>query len=112
MQVLIFITINVILQNVVIGQSQAERETKTFQPGNENEKLNEFIESFQTVSQNRKGKFLPFRTRPIFSLLRQSPAINYKPVNNNDLFDFLRDSYPLPEGKDCFPVPVISNKIN
>ncbi|KAJ0173021.1 hypothetical protein K1T71_011197 [Dendrolimus kikuchii] len=35
---------------------------------------------------------------PIFDLMSKSAAINYIPNFSSDLFDFLRDSYPLPWG--------------
>lgn len=36
---------------------------------------------------------------PIIDMLMQSVAPNYTPSSPNDIFDFLRDSYPLPNGK-------------
>lgn len=32
-------------------------------------------------------------------IMQQTASVNYSPVNANDPFDFLRDSYPLPKGK-------------
>lgn len=36
---------------------------------------------------------------PIVDLMMQSMAINYAPNNPKDIFDCLRDTYPLPKGK-------------
>lgn len=95
MQLLTFTIVYLTLKIVVFGQFQTDNDETI----NSNDKSDDFNENFEDILQHRQGKFLPLKTRSIFSLLRQSPATNYEPINNNDLFDFLRDSYPLPKGK-------------
>lgn len=40
-----------------------------------------------------------YAQHPVADLLLKSVAPNYVPKTPNDIFDFLRDSYPLPNGK-------------
>lgn len=44
-----------------------------------------------------KGKSLP--QSPIIDLMMQSVAPNFAPKDPGDLFDILRDKYPLPNGE-------------
>lgn len=47
--------------------------------------------------RKRQGRSFP--QSPMVNILMQSIAPNYSPNNPGDLFDILRDSYPLPNGK-------------
>ncbi|CAK1540567.1 unnamed protein product [Leptosia nina] len=49
---------------------------------------------------SRKARFAHYSypQSPIVDMMLQTVAVNYLPVNSNDPFDFLRDSYPLPKG--------------
>lgn len=51
--------------------------------------------------KEREARFLLWShpQSQMMDLLMQTAAVNYKPQNSNDPFDFLRDSYPLPKGK-------------
>ncbi|XP_037974782.2 glucose dehydrogenase [FAD, quinone]-like [Plutella xylostella] len=59
-----------------------------------------------TIGQGEFTENLPDNVReqrsypqtPIIDMLMQSVAPNYTPSSPNDIFDFLRDSYPLPNG--------------
>lgn len=67
-----------------------------------------FSENFETESSmsgeedsdSRSGKLLWSHPQsPLIEFVRKSVAENYVPKNTGDLFDFLRDPYPLPRGK-------------
>lgn len=48
-----------------------------------------------------EGRLLwSYPQNPIIDLVMKSPAITYVPRNTKDPFDFLRDHYPLPNGKN------------
>ncbi|GBP87852.1 Glucose dehydrogenase [Eumeta japonica] len=50
-------------------------------------------------TQDRKGKLLfSYPQSPVLDLLLKTAAPNYVARNPQDIFDFLRDSYPLPGG--------------
>ncbi|KAI5635535.1 GMC oxidoreductase domain-containing protein [Phthorimaea operculella] len=65
-----------------------------------NNSKNSTQESTETQDAREK-RFLPFHYSypqgPIMDMMMQSMSVKYTP-NNNDIFDFLRDSYPLPKG--------------
>lgn len=50
---------------------------------------------------NREARFAHYSypRSPLVDMMLQTVAVNYSPVNSNDPFDFLRDSYPLPKGE-------------
>lgn len=55
---------------------------------------------FKRKPKNRQSRLLlSYRQNPIIDMMMMMPAFNYAPKNPSDLFDFLRDSYPLPGGK-------------
>lgn len=53
----------------------------------------------EDVSEKRFLYDYSYIQSPLIDLMKQSMAINYIPNNPKDLFDYLRDSYPLPKGK-------------
>lgn len=55
-------------------------------------------DSEQTIT-NENGRAFSYPQSPLLNLLFQSAAINYAPKTPGDVFDFLRDSYPLPGGE-------------
>lgn len=58
---------------------------------------NEIPNSFK--SETRNGKLLfSYPPSPIVDMAMQSQSAHYA-TKNGDFFDFLRDSYPLPDGK-------------
>ncbi|XP_049867802.1 glucose dehydrogenase [FAD, quinone]-like [Pectinophora gossypiella] len=62
---------------------------------------NQSRKKYSNKKDPRERRYYPFETShpqsPIVEMMKQSMAINYAPING-DIFDFLRDSYPLPKG--------------
>lgn len=81
----------------------AEVPEKVDDRNNVGEAYTEFLddEDYSNVS-TRKAKLLTLRYHPLFPILRQNPAYNYRPVDAGDPFDFLRDIYTLPPGQFSF----------
>lgn len=53
-------------------------------------------------SKKRSRLLQSYPQSPIIDVMRMMPAFNYAPKNPSDIFDFLRDSYPLPGGKRSY----------
>lgn len=58
---------------------------------------NEIPNTFKTETRNGKLLF-SYPPNPIVDMVMQSQSTNYA-SNKGDFFEFLRDSYPLPDGK-------------
>lgn len=91
--------------NGVFGSKENQYETSTVIreiPDKIHENpFNNFVdkeeEKFSHTRKNRQYRSV--RNSKLFSLFKQNPADNYRPVDATDPFDFLRDHYPLPKGK-------------
>lgn len=47
-----------------------------------------------------QGRLLySYRQNPVINIILQTAAPNYVPKHPDDIFDFLRDSFPLPGGE-------------
>ncbi|XP_021205528.2 glucose dehydrogenase [FAD, quinone]-like isoform X2 [Bombyx mandarina] len=59
------------------------------------------IEYYDDLPENhyhKEGRSFSYPQSPIIDLIMKTAAPNYVPKNSGDIFDFLRDSYPLPGG--------------
>lgn len=56
-------------------------------------------EDYSNVPTRKSKLLFSLRYHPLFPILRQNPAYNYRPVDAGDPFDFLRDIYALPPGQ-------------
>ncbi|XP_072939105.1 glucose dehydrogenase [FAD, quinone]-like [Epargyreus clarus] len=56
------------------------------------------IDNIKDSQRKARFAYWSYPQSPIVDMMMQTVAVNYSPVNSNDPFDFLRDSYPLPKG--------------
>lgn len=103
----VIITVLLIIANNKVVE--AVLETNTF---NEHNVDNSGSDHIQEVLNNivkddgRQGRI--FYWNPVLDMVLQSAAQNYVPNNDGDIFDFLQDSYPLPQGKLAYTSMIIN----
>ncbi|KAJ2950057.1 hypothetical protein O0L34_g11396 [Tuta absoluta] len=94
--------------DIYVNEISSPRKGKILWPYPLNHKKEEVTPNNHNLTQEstetqdvREKRFLPFHYSypqgPIMDMMMQSMSVKYSP-NNRDIFDFLRDSYPLPKG--------------
>lgn len=58
-------------------------------------------ESLGLSDTMRSGRLISLLQSPIIDLMLKTVSTSYVPQKPGDIFDFLRDSYPLPGGESC-----------
>lgn len=94
----LFILVILSLGSTTNGDEEAVVETVS----DDIEELRNYIsnDEDQTELEGRKGRLLySYRQNPMIDIVLQTAAPNYVPKHPDDIFDFLRDSFPLPGGE-------------
>jgi len=75
-------------------------ETTKTAPGINDTSMLDHLDNVSSEEMYYKTRLLRSTNPFLFSAIRKNPARNYRPTSPGDLFDFLRDEYPLPPGND------------
>ena len=89
-----------ILTILSIGSTNSDEEAIVETVGDDEETTNYIYSDAQAEEDSRQGRLMySYRQNPIINIMLQTAAPTYVPKNPNDIFDFLRDSFPLPGGE-------------